>query len=400
VYVEAFLLQIILSEFLQVPTSIETGAPGSGMNFYNPLRRYGTGTVYDVESLQYATWYDGDCLEAMRHNDGTSRPYDPTVLSAVDDYTTHYSYYGGGDDGEDGEDDDDGRTRTMYIPCAHIVPEIWDRYPAWEMERDQIIEAPQGLGVLGQEGWYVPRFTGRRDPSLLSYLGLEQYPNSTDHEVRRKLASMFLRPVTYQDYCTEVSTTNCTVPDGVASRPPNGTDGREMDSYFWQDDEGQVPIYTGYFRPTDENNCTAYPDTCTGHLADYPCGWTASALQQSYHLNIPLRSSGPEGTLARGYPYESLVEIWKAANYTQSDVVMYWWTPDALVDMFAGTDAEFTKITLPAPTQQCIGTSSLVSRTHKHTHTKSSFEILQSVLTDTCFFFSFSHRSLPPQNIE
>ena len=83
-------------------------------------------------------------------------------------------------------------------------------------------------------------------------------------------------------------------------------------------------------------------------------GWTSNALQSSYHLNIPVRSSGPEGKHARGYSYWSLVEIWHAANYTKSNVIMYWWTPDGLVDLFAGTDSEFTKIQLPAPTQKCV----------------------------------------------
>jgi hypothetical protein len=49
-----------------------------------------------------------------------------------------------------------------------------------------------------------------------------------------------------------------------------------------------------------------------------------------------------------------MVEIWKAANTTKSNVIMYWWTPELLFESFVGTDAEFTRITLPNPTQTCV----------------------------------------------
>lgn len=75
--------------------------------------------------------------------------------------------------------------------------------------------------------------------------------------------------------------------------------------------------------------------------------------QQAYHLNIALRSSGPEKG-CRGYPYARLVEVVKAANATQSDVMFFWWSPEALYSKFSRTDFEFQRVSLPPPTQECV----------------------------------------------
>jgi hypothetical protein len=81
--------------------------------------------------------------------------------------------------------------------------------------------------------------------------------------------------------------------------------------------------------------------------------WSSFVTQQTYHLGIALKSSGPMAGPG-GYHYSQMVEIWKAANVTKSNVIMYWWTPELLFEDFAGTDAEFTRITLPNPTQTCV----------------------------------------------
>jgi hypothetical protein len=319
VQLENWLLQIILSEFLDVPTSVELGQPGWQMNFYHPFRAQDTGNNLERVSLANAAKY-GDCLAIpLEYRSPDTPPYN--------------------------QSDED----STYRPCAHMVTEIWSVNQAWQMNQiDHIIEAPQGLGVLGEEGWFVPKFTGMRDPSILSYLGLQ------GEERRQKLAEMFLRPTTWGDYCKHVSETNCKTPDETALRPPmNET---EMGRYFVPEDGG---AFAGYFRATDENDCDQFPSSCTGHIADYPCGWTSNVVPQAHYLDIAVKSSGPEPG-ASGYSYESLLEIWHAANNTKSNVIMYWWTPDSLVDLYVGTDAEFTKIALPKPTQECVGKNSVV----------------------------------------
>jgi hypothetical protein len=201
------------------------------------------------------------------------------------------------------------------------------------------IESPQTLGVLGQETWFVTKFTVMEDPSLAIYLGLQ------GEEQRWKLAQTFLRPTTWGDYCTQVSNNNCTVPTNITQRPPR-TPEEELQYY------NAGGNYIGHFRATDDNDCIAHPTTCTGHIADFPCNWDSFVGPQLHYLNISLTSTGPE-LPAGGYPHARLVEMWRAANATQSNLMMHYWTPEALVQEFAGTDAEFVRVSMPPPSQQC-----------------------------------------------
>lgn len=185
----------------------------------------------------------------------------------------------------------------------------------------------------------VRRFTGEHDPTLLNYLGLRGEDN------RQKLAETFLRPTSWKEYCDEVSPTKCTVPDETAQRPP--TDETEDSRYY------TVGQYLGYFRSTEQNDCSLHPNNCTGHFVDFTCGWGSYVFQQLTHLNIALESNGPEA-VSHGYTYGQMIDIWAAANATKSNVIMIWWTPEALFQEYLGTDAEFQRITLPPPTQSCI----------------------------------------------
>ena len=209
------------------------------------------------------------------------------------------------------------------------------------MVHEGVVEPPQSLGTLGLESWFITKFSVKNDPTLISYLGL------MGEENRVKLAETFLRPTSWQDYCEMISTNNCTTPDDVAQRSPETIEENEQ---FYS--EG---IYTGHFRATDDNNCTANPTNCTGHVADFPCGWNSYMLPQIHYLDIALKSTGPEGP-AGGYPYERLVEMWKAANATKSNLMMQYWSPEPLYQEFLGTDAEFISVTLPTRTQECLNT--------------------------------------------
>lgn len=177
-----------------------------------------------------------------------------------------------------------------------------------------------------------------RDPTLLSYFGLAGENN------RRKLAERFKRPTSWKEYCDTVSTDNCATPDDISKRAPDDT---EFDKYFADE------LYTGHFRMTDKNNCTANPDTCTGHITDYPCGWSSNVKPVTYWNNIALESNGPvEGP--GGYGYSQMVEIMRAANATKSDHVILWWFPDLEYQRYLGSDAELVKVTLPTVTQLCL----------------------------------------------
>lgn len=295
-FFESWILQIALSELLNVPTSLEMGDPSLQLNFYHPDSPMDAPAKSDYkDSLETAYRFNGDCSRA-------------------------------------------DRSEGSYEVCGHINPESWGarNSDVQTMVSRGVIETPNALGMITQEGWFIPKFTAERDPSLLSYFGLQNNP--------QKLADRFLRPTTWKDYCDVVSKTNCTAPDGVAQRAPLNEEEYKM--MFAED------TYTGHFRATEKNNCSLNNENskCTGHIADYPCGWSSTVPSQIHYLNISL---DPDMELG-GYEYSQLIQIWKAANATQSDVIMYWWTQDLLYDEFFGTEAEMIKVTMPAPTQECI----------------------------------------------
>ena len=208
-----------------------------------------------------------------------------------------------------------------------------------EMVFENIIEPPQTLGVLGLETWFITQFTLEEHPQFAIYLGLQGEEN------RELIAESFKRPTTWLDYCTEVSANNCSIPDNVTQRPPQSNTDEEAQYY----NEGN---YIGHFRYTEDNDCDLHPTTCTGHVADFPCNWDSFVQSQIKYLNMPLKSSGPEEPIG-GYTYPRLVELWKAANATRSNLIMHYWTPEPLVQEFVDTDAEFIRITMPPPSQLC-----------------------------------------------
>jgi hypothetical protein len=129
VILESWILQKLLSEFLDVPTSMETGSAESKINIYDSRDSFDYGGNNDWDSMVKAADL-GDCRLASK---------DPET----------------------------------YESCAHVVTENWNANSAWILAEEEISEAPQTLGVLGQEGWFLPKFTAQQDPSLLSYLGLQ-----------------------------------------------------------------------------------------------------------------------------------------------------------------------------------------------------------------------------------
>ena len=193
--------------------------------------------------------------------------------------------------------------------------------------------------LQGAQSWFIPKFTAANDTSLLSYLGIQGEEN------RHKLARTFLRPTTWGDYCLYETPDNCQTPDETARRPPEGSD--QANSYF------NDPDFQGFFKFTEQNNCTMWPNNCTGHIVDFPCGWASYVSQIAYHLDIAVESNGKEPG-SNGYSYVSMTQIWAAANATQSNVMMQWWSPEALYQEYLGTDFEFTRVNLPPPTQTCI----------------------------------------------
>ena len=291
-----WIIQIILSEILDVPTTVESGLAEAKLNFYDPDNSYDFGTSSDYNCLIRGAELS-DCRLACRSPEN-------------------------------------------YEPCAHVVPELWDALTwATDWVKNGTLEPPEGDGLMGYQSWYVPKFTAEREPRVMSYLGLQ------GEEMRHRLAELFLRPTTWQDYCELISLDNCTTADGVAARAPRNL--IENQRMFVSG------LYTGHFRATEENNCTLHPTTCTGHIADYPCGWTSYVQPLTHWLNIALESSGDQPG-CHGYTYEQLLDMWDAANATKSNLMMQWWQPEAHFQSYLSTDAEFMSILLPPTTQECV----------------------------------------------
>ena len=225
VYFQAWIYQIVLSEMLDVPVTVETSVDGYNIDFYNIHSSMDYGLSNDWDALFRAT-EAGDC-----------RKYRIKDL---------------GENEDKGHSTEEGSS-AGYQSCAHIVPETWFEDVVnivTQLQKTGEIEPPSELGALGEQHWFMPKYTADRDPTLLSYLGLSGEKN------RRKVAETFKRPTTWKDYCELVSNTTCSFDDGIASRPPESH--TEESSYF-------VPgLYTGHFRATEENDCDTYPDTCTG----------------------------------------------------------------------------------------------------------------------------------------
>ena len=103
-----------------------------------------------------------------------------------------------------------------------------------------------------------------------------------------------------------------------------------------------------------ENDCSVdNGTTCTGHIADYPCAWPSYVWEQTQELNIAVESRGPQPGNG-GYALAQMEDMWRAANATKENMIMQWWTPQALHQLFHGTEAEFTKVNLPTPTEKCL----------------------------------------------
>jgi len=48
-----------------------------------------------------------------------------------------------------------------------------------------------------------------------------------------------------------------------------------------------------------------------------------------------------------------MTEAWLAANATDNNIIMNWWSPTSLKQIFQGTNYEFVEVILPTPTQEC-----------------------------------------------
>ena len=287
----SWIIQILLSEFLQVPTTV-------GMN---------------NDDTPQASFYAPDMPLSY-----SSKAYAWEELVTANEMG--------------------GRCELTDKDCVHVLPEVWTgQEKRWGEYLDKgHIDQVSWDGQVGKLSWYIPFHTTEKYPALTSVYGLTGQ--------REKLASIFNRPTSWGEYCKVYSPTNCTTDDGVAGRIPLYED---EDAKYFQDG-----WYTGFFRPTTKNDCSLNPETCSGHIVAPSCTWDTNLDAQTYWNDISLESDGPLPE-NNGYTYGQMIDIWRAANATQSHVVMWWWTPDATVEEFRGTRYQFQPIFLPESTHEC-----------------------------------------------
>jgi len=296
----AWVMQIVLSELAGVPSTIESGSPERNFNFYDSKNSFDFGTMlYDYDALRTAYKYS-DCRKS---------PSDQS--------------------------------------CAHVLPEIWNgqNLLVSQAEKEGFIESKVGNGAVGKLAWYIPSYTAKKDPTLLSIFGLTETANTTDTKSnRQKLADTFKRPFNWKDYCELFTTDNCTTPDDIAQRAPETSS--ECAKFFVSG------IFNGKFNGTDENDCNANPSTCTGHIVAPDCKWASYVHQQAYHLKIPVKSNGPSPT--GSYSYSEQLDVLQAAFATKSDILFIWFAPDPTLQSHIGTENELQKVLLTTPTQECL----------------------------------------------
>ena len=117
-FFSAWIIQILLSEILQVPTTIESGTLELSQqnNFYDPQARLGYGIQNDWDAFRHASEAEGaDCTKVQ----------------------------------EDAEANGRG-----YKPCAHAVLEYWNGFYGDYQGSLQagIVEPLKALGAIGQQG--------------------------------------------------------------------------------------------------------------------------------------------------------------------------------------------------------------------------------------------------------
>ena len=203
---------------------------------------------------------------------------------------------------------------------------------------------PLPNGLVYRAGLYVPLSTINEHPEFASYHGY------IGEENRKKVASSFLQPTTWEQFCTEVITEEeCNSNNNtMVTRMPQTES--EKGSYF------SYPDYYGHFRETENTKCTTDTNNtkqCFGHFINFECYGRSYSEAQMFWNNIPLISTGP-AAYNNGYPWQSAKEIGLAAYVTGDNVMMLIEDPNTYLTTFAKTERAWFRVELPQSSQECM----------------------------------------------
>ncbi|KAL3911704.1 MAG: hypothetical protein SGILL_007177, partial [Bacillariaceae sp.] len=121
----SWVMQIVLSELVRVPVSIESSGPDLNLNFYDPGLSFDYGGAsYDYDALQRGK----DFIDCRKTNE----------------------------------------------TCAHVMPEVWNgqNYNILQHEDDGLIENAVAGGGVAKYSWFMPKFLAEQEYSILSHFGL------------------------------------------------------------------------------------------------------------------------------------------------------------------------------------------------------------------------------------
>ena len=208
-----------------------------------------------------------------------------------------------------------------------------------QLEDDYKILPPTPNGMNYRYGHFVPKFTVDSHPEFATYHGFKDEAN------RQNVASNFLKPFNWKEYCTEIVTEDVCASgnDTVAKRLPATEE--EEGLYFL------LGEFIGHFNVTNDSDCTNNPE-CFGHLINNECNARAFSEAQMFWNDISMKSMGPLEPNG-GYTDDQMVNIFEAANWTRSNVLFVWSLPSLLVSNFEDTDASWFRVQFPDPTEAC-----------------------------------------------
>jgi hypothetical protein len=131
-FFSAWLMQILLTEVLRVPTTIESGTADAKVNFYSPTNDLGYGVANDWSAIETANAApNGDCTRK-----GESKDDDDDAQQTQSPNAT--------------QEEGDG-----YQSCGHVITELWgDTKDLWIKHREGISDAPEGLGAIGAQALF------------------------------------------------------------------------------------------------------------------------------------------------------------------------------------------------------------------------------------------------------
>ncbi len=188
-------------------------------------------------------------------------------------------------------------------------------------------------------GHFVPKFTVDNHPEFATYHG---YKGETN---RQNVASNFLKPFNWKQYCFEIATEDICASgnDTVAKRLPANEEEEEM--FFLQD------VFFGHFNATSDSDCTNNSE-CFGHFIDIYCDSRSFSEAQMFWNNIPMKSKGPIEPNG-AYNDDQFYEIILAANWTKSNVFFIYNTPNMFGSSFIDSDFSWFRVQFPEPTEAC-----------------------------------------------